>query len=191
MGILLAVAAIPALAGEPTDQLKESINRVLAILNDSGLKEAERRKLIREAANDRFDWAAMARSAMGVYWRDRTPEQKKQFTRLFSDLVERTYMQKIESYSGEKIRYLGDSSHDGYGRVEVNIITHKGTGIPITYWVTEKKGQWLIYDVSIEGVSLVENYRSQITTIMTNSSYEELVEKLKAKFVTEERPGNP
>jgi ABC-type transporter MlaC component len=144
MGILLAVAAIPALAGEPTDQLKESINRVLAILNDSGLKEAERRKLIREAANDRFDWAAMARSAMGVY-----------------------------------------------GRVEVNIITHKGTGIPITYWVTEKKGQWLIYDVSIEGVSLVENYRSQITTIMTNSSYEELVEKLKAKFVTEERPGNP
>lgn len=183
-GIVLALAAIPALAGGPTDQLKQTIDSVLAILNDPGLKKAERRKLIRDAADKRFDWAAMARSAMGIYWRERTSEEKREFSRLFTDLIENSYMHKIEGYSGEKIRYHGDSTDDGYGAVKVSIITHKGTEIPMTYWVTEKKGTWLIYDVSINGVSMVNNYRSQIRNIMANSSYEELVEKLKAKLET-------
>jgi phospholipid transport system substrate-binding protein len=187
IGIGLAAAEIPALAGEPTDQLKETIDRVLAILNNPALKGAERRKLIREAADSRFDWPAMARSAMGVYWRDRTPEQKREFTSLFTDLIESAYMAKIESYSGEEIRYLGDSTEDGYGTVKVRIITHKGTEIPITYWVMEGKGQWLIYDVTIEGVSMANNYRSQISNILTNSSYEELVKKLKEKLETENK----
>lgn len=181
LGIVLAMVAVPALAGEPTDQLRKTIDRVLGVLSDPGLKQTERRKIIREAANNRFDWATMARSAMGIYWRDRTPEQKREFTKLFTDLIESTYMHKIESYSGEKIRYHGDSTHDGYGTVKVSIITDKGTEIPITYWVTEEKGQWLIYDVSIAGVSMVNNYRSQISNIMINSSYEELVKKLKEK----------
>jgi phospholipid transport system substrate-binding protein len=187
IGILLAAAAPPALGGEATEQLKETVDKVLAVLNNPDLKQRERRKLIREAADNRFDWSAMARSAMGVYWRDRTPEQKKEFTKLFTDLIESAYMAKIERYSGEKFRYVGESTEDGYGTVKVRIITHKGTEIPITYWVTEEKGQWLIYDVSIEGVSMVNNYRSQISSILTNSSYEELVKKLEEKVEREKK----
>jgi phospholipid transport system substrate-binding protein len=190
LGIVLAVVAIPVTAGEPTDQLRETIERVLSILNNHDLKESERRKLIRETADKRFDWAAMARSAMGVYWRDRTPEQRSEFTRLFADLIENAYMHKIENYSGEKIRYLVDSTDDGYGMVKMSIIPRKGAEIPIIYRVKKEKGQWLIRDISIEGVSMVSNYRSQIIDIMVNSSYEELVKKLKAKIAMEGKSHN-
>jgi phospholipid transport system substrate-binding protein len=197
MGVLLLVlflagAEMPALAGEPTDQLKKTIDKVLAIVTDPALKgpehRAERRKLIREAANDRFDWAAMARSAMGIYWRKRTPAEKEDFTRLFSDLIESAYMGKIEGYSGEKIRYLGDSTDDRYGTVKTLITDDRGTEIPVLYWVKKENGKWLIYDISIEGVSLVNNYRSQIADILSRSSYDKLIKILEERVKAEEEP---
>ena len=183
IGVALVMAVIPALAGEPTDQIKETIDRVLALVNNHDIKEAERQRLIRQAADNRFHWAAIARSAMGVYWNNLTPDQKKEFTELFTDLVEGVYMGRIESYSGEKINYLGDDIDNGYGVVKMVIVTHKGTEIPITYRVMKEDEKWLIYDVQIEGISMVNNYRKQISYIMNNSSYEELVEKLKEKLV--------
>ena len=183
LGIVMVAAVIPVLAGEPTDQLKETIDRVIALVNNRDLKESERQILIRQAADNRFDWTAIARSVMSVYWNKLTPDQKREFTELFTDLIEGVYMGKIESYSGEKINYLGDDTGDGYGVVKMVVVTHKGTEIPITYRVVKEKEKWLIYDVQIEGVSMVENYRKQISYIMNNSSYEELVKKLKAKLV--------
>jgi phospholipid transport system substrate-binding protein len=191
--LFLGGAAIPAVAGEPTDQLKQAIDKVLAVVTNPALKgpehRAERRKLIREAANDRFDWAAMARSAMGVYWRDRTPAQRKDFTRLFSDLIESAYMGKIEGYSGEKIRYLGDSTDNRYGTVKTLIIDDKGREIPVTYWVKEENGRWLIDDISIEAVSLVNNYRSQIADILSRSSYDNLIKILKERVEAQKESG--
>jgi phospholipid transport system substrate-binding protein len=167
IGIVLALASTPV---------------VLTLVNNPDLKEAERQKLIRQAADKRFHWTAIARSAMGVYWQNLTQEQKREFTGLFTDLIESIYIEKIESYSGEKILYLGDDTDDGYGTVKMSIITHKGTEIPISYRVVEEKGQWFIYDVRIEGISMVNNYRKQISYIMNNSSYEALVKKLKEKI---------
>lgn len=191
LGVTLALAPVSALAGEPTDQLKDTIETVLAILNNPDIKDAERRKLIRQAADNRFHWNDMARSAMGIHWRDRSPKEKKEFTRLFTNLVESVYLDKIESYSGEKIRCLGDSTSHGYGTVKVAIISQKGTETPITYRVMEEKGKWLIHDVCIDGVSLVYNYRSQFGHILTNSSYEELVRRLKKNlYRTESVDGN-
>jgi phospholipid transport system substrate-binding protein len=193
LALFLAGTAVPAVAGEPTDQLKQAIDKVLAIVTDPALKgpehEAERRKLIREAATGRFDWAAMARSAMGIYWRDRTPAEKKEFTRLFSDLIESAYMGKVEGYSGEKIRYLGDSTDNGYGTVKTLIVDDKGREIPVTYWVKEENGRWLIYDISIEAVSLVYNYRSQIADILSRSSYANLIKILKERVETQKESG--
>jgi phospholipid transport system substrate-binding protein len=193
MVLFLGGAAVPADAGEPTDQLKQAIDKVLAIVTDPALKgpehQAERRKLIREAATGRFDWAAMARSAMGIYWRDRTPAEQKDFTSLFSDLIESAYIGKIERYSGEKIRYLGDSTDNGYGTVKTLIVDDKGTEIPVTYWVKEERGQWLIYDISVEAVSLVYNYRSQIADILSRSSYDNLVKILKERVAAERGSG--
>ena len=184
LGIVMVAAVIPVLAGEPTDQLKETIDRVIALVNNRDLKESERQILIRQAADNRFYWTAIARSAMGIYWHNLTPDQKREFTGLFTDLIESVYMGKIESYSGEKIIYLGDDTDDGYGAVKMVIVTHKGTEIPINYRVVKEKGQWLIYDVQIEGVSMVNNYRKQISYIMNNSNYGELVKKLKEKLLT-------
>ena len=121
---------------------------------------------------------------MGVYWNNLTSDQKREFTGLFTDLIEGVYMGRIESYSGEKIIYLGDNTDGRYGTVKMNILTHKDTEIPIIYRVVEEKGHWLVYDVQIEGISMVNNYRKQISYIMNNSSYEELVKKLKDKLVT-------
>ena len=184
LGIVMVAAVIPVLAGEPTDQLKETIDRVIALVNNRDLKESERQILIRQAADNRFYWTAIARSAMGIYWHNLTPDQKREFTGLFTDLIESVYMGKIESYSGEKIIYLGDDTDDGYGKVRMKIVTHKDTEIPISYRVVREKGQWLIYDVQIEGVSMVNNYRKQISYIMNNSNYGELVKKLKEKLLT-------
>jgi phospholipid transport system substrate-binding protein len=193
LALFLLGAEMPATAGEPTEQLKQTIDKVLAILTNPALKgpehRTERRKLIREAANARFDWAVMARSAMGVYWHDRTPAQKKQFTHLFSDLVESDYIGKIEGYSGEKIRYLGESAGDRYGEVKTVIIDNAGNQIPVTYWVKKENGQWLIYDISIESVSLVYNYRSQIADILSSSSYDKLIKILKERVKAEKESG--
>jgi phospholipid transport system substrate-binding protein len=186
---MLSVASMPAVAGEPTDQLKQAIDKVLAIVTNPALKgpehRAERRKLIREAAKDRFDWAAMARSAMSIYWRERTPAQKKEFILLFSDVIESAYIGKIEGYSGEKIRYLGDSTGERYGIVKTLIIGGMGNEIPVTYWVKKENSNWLIYDISIEGVSLVYNYRSQIADILSRSSYDKLIKILKERVEAE------
>jgi phospholipid transport system substrate-binding protein len=191
--LFLGGAAVPAVAGQPTDQLKQAIDKVLAIVTDPALKgpehQTERRKLIREAATGRFDWAAMARSAMGIYWRDRTPAEKKEFTRLFSDLIESAYIGKIEGYSGEKVRYLGDSTDNRYGTVKTLIVDDKGREIPVTYWVKDERGQWLIYDISIEAVSLVYNYRSQIADILSRSSYANLIKILKERVETQKESG--
>ena len=183
-GIALALTAIPAFAGAPTDQIKETIDVVLDLVKNKDLKEAERQKLIRQAADKRFHWTAIARSAMGVYWHNLTSDQKKEFTGLFTDLIEGVYMGRIESYSGEKVRYLGDDTDGHYGVVKMVIVTHKGTEIPITYRVVKEGEKWLIYDVQIEGISMVNNYRKQISYIMNNSSYEELIKKLREKLVT-------
>ena len=184
LGIVLVVSVIPALAGEATDQIKETVDRMLALVNNPDIKGVDRQKLIREAADNRFYWTAIARSAMGVYWNNLTSDQKKEFTGLFTDLIEGVYMGRIESYSGEKIRYLGDDTDDRYGVVKMVIVTHKGTEIPITYRVVKEGEKWLIYDVQIEGISMVNNYRKQISYIMNNSSYEELIKKLREKLVT-------
>jgi len=137
---------------------------------------------MRKAVDERFDWAALSRSALGKHWRDLSDAQREEFTGLFSDLVEKTYMSKVESYSGEKIQYKGEKVEGAYGVVDVVIVTLEGTDIPVSYRVLKKDAEWLVYDVVIEGVSLVNNYRSQIGAILNSSSYGNLIERLKAKI---------
>ena len=186
--LLLLAFGVPALAlaGDPTDQIRQTTDKILAIVQTPDLKgpekEAERQRQMRKVIDERFDWAAMARSALGKHWRDLTETQRAEFTGLFSELIEKNYMSKIESYSGEKILYKGDKVDGAYGVTDVVISTLKGTDIPVSYRVLKKDAAWLVYDVNIEGVSLVNNYRSQIGTILNRSSYAKLIAKIKAKI---------
>ncbi len=182
---LILGIAVSGWAGEPMDRIKQTTDTILSIVSDPTLKvpskAEERRKQIRNAVDQRFDWEEMARRSLARHWAQRTDEEKKEFIRLFGDLLERTYMDKIEGYSGEKVQYEGDTVEGDYAVVRVKIITKKNVDIPVEYRLQKKGNNWLVYDVSIEGVSLVNNYRTQFNSIMVGSSYADLVKRLKAK----------
>jgi len=174
-----------AWAGQVTDQMKQKVDRTLKILGDPALKapgmETKRRQMLRAIADEIFNWEEMAKRSLGIHWKARTPEEKKEFVKLFSDLLDRTYMGKIEKYSGEKIAYANETIDGKYALLESKIFTKNDTEVAVNYWLINKDGTWLVYDVSVEGVSLIKNYRTQFNEILARSSYPELVKKIKSK----------
>ena len=183
--LLIFGLAAPTQAGEPTEQMKLTIDKMIDILGNPALKDPakaeKRRKLLRDTASERFDWREMARRSLAKHWQQRTDEEKREFVPLFTDLLEQAYMNRIENYSGDKVSYDGEKVKGEYSLVKVRIYTSKQTNIPVVYRLRKKGSQWLIYDISIEGVSLVKNYRKQFDSVIMSSSYEGLVEKLKEK----------
>ena len=186
LSLVLAVAVSgPAWAGAPTEQLRSQVERVLKTLEDPELrkesKTAERRGVVRKLAEGIFDFEETARRSLGRHWGARTPAEREEFVRLFADLLERSYLTKIELYGGEKIQYVGDAVDAGNATVKTKLVAKGGTEIPVDYKMLQKGDRWLVYDVAIEGVSLVSNYRTQFNKIIQTSSYQELVKKLKTK----------
>ena len=174
-----------AVAGVPTDQLKAQIDRVIKALEDPELKKEgrakDRRAAVRKIANDIFDFSETARRSLGRHWQGRTAAERDEFVQLFSDLLERSYISKIETYGGEKIAYNGDSVEGDQAKVQTKLITKGGGEIPIEYRMHKVGDRWLVYDVVIEGVSLVANYRTQFNKIIQTSSFKELMNKMKNK----------
>lgn len=190
---LLAVlsAPEPALAGDPTDQIRGAIDRGIAILQRPDLKAKEKREERREALRKElfpsFFFEEMAKRSLGVHWKDRTPREREEFTRLFRNLLENAYAVKIEGYKGEKILYRKESVDLPYAEVHTVIVMLQGDEIPVDYRVLKDGARWRIYDIVIEGVSLVNNYRSQFAGILQKSSYPELVRRLKSTIQQQEK----
>jgi phospholipid transport system substrate-binding protein len=185
-GVLIAaVAPAPASAGVPTEQLKGAVERVLKTLDDPAYKGetklGERRTAVRKIANEIFDFAEIAKRSMARHWQPLSEAQRTEFVGLFADLLERSYISKIETYGGEKIQYTAERLDGDYSVVSTKIITKNGTEVPVDYRMIKRSDRWLVYDVSIEGVSLVSNYRTQFNKIIQTTSYGELVSKLKNK----------
>jgi phospholipid transport system substrate-binding protein len=185
MGLVAAPVA-PAAAGVPTDQLRGAVERVLKTLDDPGLKGqgkvGDRRVAVRKIANEIFDFGEIAKRSMARHWQPLSEAQRNEFVGLFADLLERSYISKIETYGGEKIQYTAERADGEYATVSTKIITKNGTEVPVDYRMIKRPGdRWLVYDVSIEGVSLVSNYRTQFNKIIQTTSYNELVSKLKNK----------
>jgi phospholipid transport system substrate-binding protein len=183
--ILVAAFSLPAFAGEPTEVIRKTTDKIIGIVKDPALqgleKKKERDKLIRAAAEEIFDQEEMSRRTLAQHWRKRTPEEKKEFMELFEDLLEKTYIDRVEGYSGEKVTYDGERVQGNYALVKVDIMTKQGAKIPVIYRMKKTEKGWLVYDLSIEGVSLVNNYRSQFNSIIVSSSFKELLKKLRAK----------
>lgn len=186
--ILLFSAALfsqYASAGEVTDQIKVSIDKVIEIVKNKDLKKpgktSLRRSMIRQAVSESFAFDEMAKRSLAAHWRDRTPAEKKEFTALFTDLLERSYINKIESYSDEKIIYLNESIDSDYAVVKTKMVTTRNVEIPVDYKVFKIGSRWYVYDVVIEGVGLVNNYRTQFNKIIRSSSYRELVKRMQSK----------
>ncbi len=182
-----SVVSLPsrASAGEPTDMVKKTVDAVLDILKNKELKKPEkttqRRAEIRKTVSQRFDFAEMAKRSLAQNWKKRTPEEQKEFVALYTDLLENTYITKVEKYQDEKIFYTGEKIEGPYAEVKTNVETSKGIETPIEYRLMKEGNQWMAYDVVIEGVSLVNNYRNQFNSIIRSGGYDDLVKRLRAK----------
>ena len=190
---VLCLFWIQAWAGVPTEQLRGSVDRVIQILEDPKLRAessaAERRAAIRKEAESIFDFTETAKRALGQHWKSLNPSQQQEFVSLFEDLLERAYVIKMEKYSGEKVTYLGDTVDGDVATVKTKFTTKQGTEIPVDYRLLRRGDRWLVYDVFVEGVSLVANYRTQFDRIMRTGSYDELVRRMKASQSDFNAPG--
>ena len=180
-------------AGAPTDQLRSSVDQMVKVLDDPALKAdsraQDRRAAIRKEAQVVFDFGETAKRALGRHWQGLSEKDRQEFTGLFTDLIERAYISKIERYSGERIAYAGESVEGGLATVRTRFVTKQGTEIPVDYRMQQRGDRWLVYDVMVEGVSLINNYRTQFDKIIQTSSYAELVRKMKAAEVS--APASP
>lgn len=187
--LLFFSALAPSLstAGAPTEQIEASVDKILAILKNPQLKPSarikERRDQLRQAISSRFNFAEMARRSLGSHWRRLSSKEQEEFVLLYTDLLERAYVDRIETYSDEKFVYLRENLDRDYAEVMSRIVTDKGQEYSLNYKVHLLNGEWKVYDVVIENISLVNNYRSQFSRIIANSSYEELVRRMKEKQI--------
>lgn len=181
-GIMLASTAFATV----TDDVRNTVNEIIRIVSDKEMKkhanEQKRRSAIKKSLAAIFDHQEMAKRSLGKHWNQRTPEERRQFVGLFASLLENSYASKIESYNNEKIVYVKESVDNDYAEVKSKVITPKRDEFTLDYkLIKQSGGKWVVYDVVIEGVSLVSNYRTQFNKIITANGYPELVKKLQSK----------
>jgi phospholipid transport system substrate-binding protein len=183
--ILTLVHPMAANAGVPTEQVRGTVDRVLAILQDPKLKSKdkvnERRELLRRVIEARFDFTEMGKRSLGAEWRRLKPSQQEEFVELFTDLLRDAYVADIESYKGEKVIYTRETEEDQFATVHTMIRSPEGTEYSLEYRLRLIGKDWKAYDVVIENVSIVNNYRSQFARLINKSSYEGLIRALKDK----------
>jgi phospholipid transport system substrate-binding protein len=186
--ILFSVQPAEAAAAGPTELVKQTVAEARSIFNDSRLSQEARIEKLKGIAEERFDFEEMSRRALALQWRKLDPDQKKEFVSLFSTLMENTYSDKIKRYEKEikreaddRILYIEERIDGAYATVRTKIITTRGTEVPVDYRFINEKGNWRVYDVIVEGVSLINNYRSQFSEIIGSASYAELIRRLQEK----------
>ena len=172
-------------AGVPTDQIRVTVDRVLRILKDPALNAASakeaRRSELTKAILPRFDFEEMAKRSLGAEWRRRTPAEQEEFIRLFTELLKNSYIESIESYRGEKVIYRSESQDGAYADVGTKVINDRGEEFTIDYRLNLEGSEWKVYDVIIENISIVNNYRSQFSRILGRSSFAELLRTIRDK----------
>ncbi|MEK6667063.1 MAG: ABC transporter substrate-binding protein [candidate division NC10 bacterium] len=179
-GVGLCLAA-QVWAGAPTDQARQYTDQVLKVLQDAALKPAQRQAAVRKVAIEIFDVSETARRALGRHWQSRTPVEREEFTRLFAELLESTYISKIGLYGGEQLKYVGESIDGDFAVVRATILRRRGAEVPVEARMLRRSDRWYIYDIAVEGISLINNYRAQFNRIIQTSSYDELVRRLRMK----------
>ncbi len=180
-----AVLAAASTPGMPTEQIRSTVDKAILILKDPGLKPAsktsERRDRIKKILFARFDFLEMAKRALGAHWRRRTAKEQEEFVHLFTDLLEHAYADIVESYTDEKFVYVGERLDGGYADVSSKILTGRGEEYSINYKAHLVNGEWRVYDIVAENISMVNNFRSQFNRVIAGASYDELIRRLREK----------
>ena len=190
--LLLCVTVSPAAALTPTETVKSRVDEALQNLTRTPATSPEaserRHAQLRRAADSLFDFTEMSRRALGRHWSDRAPAEREEFVRLFTDLIARSYIGKIDRYAGEAIAYTGERVQGDEATVRSQVVTAKGSQIPVEYRLRRANQGWTAYDVFIENVSLVGTYRSQFDRVIKTESFADLLRRLREKSeVTETR----
>lgn len=191
--LLLAAVALlfgprTAAAGEPTEEIRAAVNRGVEILSaarlDSQSGKAETINRLRKVVYPLFDFEEMAKRSLGPHWRQLDAQRQGEFVAVFTELLEKTYARHIDLYDGQKVAYTGEVIDQDYADVKTKLIGKKGDNFSIDYKLIRAGGKWRIYDVIAEGISLVNNYRSQFNRVIAKSSLEELMRKMKDKTIS-------
>lgn len=178
--VMVLAAVDAAAAGAPTEQVRRYTDQVQQILVDATIKPADKRTAVRKVAEQVFDLTETAKRALGQHWKKRSPAEQEEFVQIFADLLEQTYIAKIDLYGNERLQYTSEAVDGDYAIVRAKVLA-KQAEVPVEARMHRRGERWLIYDIAIENVSLVGNYRSQFDRIIRTSSYEELVRRLKTK----------
>jgi phospholipid transport system substrate-binding protein len=175
------LGAAQVFASTPTEQIKETIQQVLVAVNGSSNgSESDRRAMLRDALMPRFDWPEMAKQALGKHW-NRVTGRQDEFIAAFADFLGNAYVGRIESYKDEKVLFVHESIEKNSALVDTKIVPGKGEPTSVNYRLHRVGGQWKIYDVVVEDVSIIGNYRSQFNRILTRGSFDDLLNRLKEK----------
>jgi phospholipid transport system substrate-binding protein len=182
--LIIGTGETRLLASAPGEQIKATVDRVMEILKDPKLqgddKKTERREKLRQVVLPRFDFAEMGKRALGNNW-NRYPEKQQEFVAAFKQLLEESYADQIQAANGDKVVYLNERTDKGYSEVDTKVISSKGEETPMTYKLHSVDSDWKVYDIVVENVSIVNNYRSQFNRILSNASLDELIKRIKEK----------
>ncbi len=182
---IFLVCSFTVFAGEPLATVEKHVNDALAVLRDPALKaesaKKTRQEKIRAISERMFDFIELSRRTLGSNWKKFNPDQQQEFIKLYKDILEGAYMDKIMSYTNEKISFQKEISLSENKAEIQSYITSKNKETPVFYRVILKGNDWKVYDVVIEGVSLVKNYRTQFREILSNKSPEELLKSLRER----------
>jgi len=185
MIVALLLGAMPARAGTtPTEEMQETIGRIVGVLQDpmvaDGAAIAKRKAVFREVLAARFDFKEMAKRSLGNHWQSVAARQQE-FVSVFTNFIERVYVGKIDSLKDTKIAFVRERIEGGVAQVDTQIVPAKGDDFPMNYRLHLVGGKWKIYDVIVENISLVGNYRSQFDRILASATFDELLKKLQEK----------
>jgi phospholipid transport system substrate-binding protein len=181
------ILSVPSLlwAGKPMDEIRVAVTQALQILKEPEMKSNHERKeldaRLGKIIDPVFDFREMAKRSLGIHWRDLTSEKRQEFVPLFQDFLSNVYLGRIAFYNGEKVRFTGETVGKNYAEVDTQVVAKNGEQDPVVYMLERTDSDWKIYDVIVDNISIDNNYRSQFDRVISRSSYQELVKRIKQK----------
>lgn len=179
-GFMMTLASSASAVDNATDSVRMSVESIIGILKDAGLDQSAKREKIRAAIAERFDFHAMSQRTLATNWRKASKEEQQQFVELFTKLIQNTYIDRVEAYTNEEVQYPGEKVTKNRAVVDTLIVT-SSKEIPVTYKLYLNDDRWLVYDVYIEGVSLISNYRNSYQEIVKRDGFAGLLSQMEEK----------
>ena len=180
--VLLTAASVIAAVPRPTNQLRLTVDRIIEVLRDKDLSQDQVLQEVADLVRSKFDFWAMSQRTLGINWKKATKEEQQTFVKLFAKLLEDTYRGRIKAYTynDEHVEYIGERIRGSRAEVDTIVVSNKE--IPVSYKMRLKGDEWLVYDVIIEEVSLISNYRNSYAEIVRDEGFKGLLDRMEEKI---------